>query len=223
MTGATRRPPIGAFGRRVGLYGGSFDPVHAGHLHVARLAQRSFALDQIVFVPAAAPPHKLERRLASGDDRVRMLELALADGPSWSIWRVELEREGPSYTVDTLRSARAELGLKADAELHLLIGWDNLRGFERWRAVTEVLELAQPIVVWRGAEDAATLARLRAALGESAYARIERGLLRAPPAPESSTAVRDALACGADVGDALPRGVLEYIRARGIYGGKSDS
>src|SRR5262245_7482462 len=85
--------------RRIGFFGGSFDPVHIGHLHVAREAQRAFALDRVVFVPAAQPPHKPGRRLASGEHRVRMLELAIGDTPGWSVSTLELERGGTSYTI----------------------------------------------------------------------------------------------------------------------------
>src|SRR5262245_873479 len=97
--------------RRVGVYGGSFDPVHAGHVHVARQAQRAFALDAVVFVPAAQPPHKPGRVLASPQDRVAMLEIALRGEPSWRVTTLEFERSGPSYTIDTLRELPRRLGL----------------------------------------------------------------------------------------------------------------
>lgn len=211
-----------AHARKLGIYGGSFDPVHAGHVHVARVAQQTQALEHVVFVPAAAPPHKPGRVLASPEDRVRMLELALRDQPSWSISSLEFERKGPSYTVDTLRELPARLALARDVELFFLLGWDNLVGLERWRDVRDVLTLAQPIVVLRRdgtreREDDAVLAHLRRELGETVYARLERGLVRATPSPESSSEVRALLARGVDPGAALPPGVMEYIRSRGIY------
>lgn len=217
MTHSSRPAPIGAFGRRVALYGGSFDPVHLGHAHVARLAAEHFDLDQIVFVPAALPPHKQGWTLAPAADRVAMLDLALASEPRWSVWTCELERSGPSFSIDTVRSAPQALGLRADAELHWVLGWDNLRGFERWRDARELVRLAQPIVVWRGAEDEAALATVRAALGEELGARLERGLVRAPPSPVSSTSVRERIARGEWPRESLAPAVLEYIRARGIY------
>lgn len=203
--------------RRLGVYGGSFDPVHVGHLHVARVAQRAFALEHVVFVPAAEPPHKPGRKLASREDRVRMLELALADEPRWSISTLEFERAGPSFTVDTLRALPQRLALAPEAELYLLIGWDNLRGLERWRSVRELLALAQLVVVWRAGADESLLDSLRRELGPELYANIARGLVREPPAPESSTELRATLARGGEPLDALPAGVLEYIRSRGIY------
>lgn len=217
MNSTRRPPPVGSFGSRVALYGGSFDPVHLGHLHVARLAQARFDLTQVVFVPAAQPPHKLGQRLAPAADRVRMLELALDAEPSWSVWTCELERSGPSFTIDTLLSAPLELQLPQNTALHLVVGWDNLRGFERWRAFEEIVTRAQPIVVWRGEEDDAALAVVRSALGATLGARLERGLLRAPPSPVSSTRVRNAIAHGEAPTEFVPPTVAEYIRARGIY------
>ena len=112
--------------RRLGLFGGSFDPVHMGHLHVARVAQRARDLERVVFVPAARPPHKLERALAPGADRLAMLRLAIAGEPSWTVSDVELRREGPSYTVQTVRELALAVGEPADAEVWMILGSDNL-------------------------------------------------------------------------------------------------
>ena len=202
---------------RVGIYGGSFDPVHNAHLHVAREAQRAFALDCVVFVPAARPPHKPGRVLASNTDRAAMLALALQGEPTWCVDQLEFERSGPSYTIDTVRELPARLKLARDVELFLLLGWDNLKGFERWREVRALLELVQPIVVARGVEDRSVLEHLRRELGSAAFAKLERGLLRVATRPESATELRARLARGATPDDELPAKVLEYIRARGIY------
>jgi nicotinate-nucleotide adenylyltransferase len=203
--------------RRLGLFGGSFDPVHVGHLHVARSAQRAFQLDHVVFVPAARPPHKPGRKLASQDDRARMLALAIAPEPRWSLSTLEFERSGPSYTIDTVRDLPWRLGLRDDVELYLVIGWDNLRDLERWREAQTLLARVQPVVIWRGEDDPALLEHLAGALGAELFTKLERGLLRLPPAPQSSTEMRERLARGEDPGPSLPPGVLEYIRARGIY------
>jgi nicotinate-nucleotide adenylyltransferase len=213
--------PDGRRIRRLGILGGSFDPVHAGHLHVARAAQAAFDLDHVVFVPAARPPHKPGQRLASGEHRAAMLRLALAGHPDWSVDTLELERSGPSYTIDTVRALPGRLGLEREAELFLLLGEDNLRGLEGWREARALLELVQPIVVRRGPADPAGLARLRAELGAELALRIERGFLRVAPVEASSTAIRAALAAGRDPGEALPAGVLEYARHHALYGNGS--
>jgi nicotinate-nucleotide adenylyltransferase len=204
--------------RRLGLYGGSFDPVHAGHLHVARTAQSARALEHVVFVPAARPPHKPSRVLASGEERLAMLEIALRGEPAWSISSIELERSGPSYTVDTVRALPSRLRLHPQARIHLLLGSDNLDGLERWREVEALLELAEPVVVDRGDLEPALLERLARALSPATFARLEAGLLVAPPVRVSASELRARLARGEDPGDALPDGVLEYIRSRAIYG-----
>ena len=223
--------------RRLGILGGSFDPVHVGHLHVARSAQAAFELDHVVFVPAARPPHKPGRQLAAGEHRTAMLELALAGRPDWSVDTLELERGGLSFTIDTVRALPerlAHLGLAPDCELFLLIGWDNLRGLERWREARALLSLVQPVVVYRapaGAPDTPAarlrgaselLEHLRAELGDAVYARLERGFLPIEPVGVSSTAIRASFAAGEDpgetLGDVLPAGVGEYVRRAGLYG-----
>jgi nicotinate-nucleotide adenylyltransferase len=205
----------------VGLFGGSFDPVHEGHLHVARAAGQAFQLDQVVFVPAAQPPHKPGRQLAPGAQRVRMLELALAGHPGWSISQLELERGGASYTIDTVRALPAELGLGTDAELYLLLGDDNLPGLPQWREARALLERVQPIVIQREGQTAQLLEPLRRALGEELARKVERGLLRLPPVRVSSTRLREQLpGLAPDVGGLAPP-VLAYIRAHGLYGART--
>jgi nicotinate-nucleotide adenylyltransferase len=204
--------------RRLGIYGGSFDPVHAGHVHAATAAEQRFGLDAVVFVPAAQPPHKPGVVLASGADRMAMLELALCEHPHWSVSAIELERDGPSYTVDTLRSLPARLGLDPGAELFLILGSDNLGGLPLWKRAREVLERAQPIVVDRGGDLDEGLAAVRRELPTELVQRVERGLLRLPPVEASASEVRTALSEGRVPPPVVPASVLEYIRAHGIYG-----
>jgi nicotinate-nucleotide adenylyltransferase len=146
-----------------------------------------------------------------------MLELALGRERGWLVSTLELEREGPSYTIDTLRALRAELGLEGEDELFLILGGDNLAGLPEWRAASEILELAQPVVVVRAGDEREVLAQVRERWGERVAARIERGLLRAPIVAVSASDLRAALARGEDPGEALAPAVLEYIRSRGIY------
>lgn len=205
---------------RLGVLGGSFDPVHAGHLGAARLARRAFELDHVVFVPAARPPHKPGCRLAAGEHRLAMLARALRGEPGTSSWDVELRREGPSFTVDTLRELVRRRGHPGG--LHLIVGRDNLAGLPSWREVEEVLALAQPVVVQRGGDPAAlerALARLEGRLSGAALARLQAGLVREAPPAVAATELRSRLARGEDPGADLPPGVWEYARSRGIYGG----
>lgn len=203
--------------RRLGLFGGSFDPVHVGHLHVARAAREACGLERVVFVPAARPPHKPERVLAGGGERVAMVELAIAGHPQYSTSPLELERTGPSYSVDTVRELRGRLGLDSELELRMIIGWDNLVGLERWREVDALFELAPPIVILRDGVSEDVLANLLQRLSPATAARLAAGLVRGPTVDVSSTELRERLVRGEDAGDLLPPGVGEYAAARGIY------
>jgi nicotinate-nucleotide adenylyltransferase len=203
--------------QKLGLFGGSFDPVHRGHEHVARAAARAFGLDHVVWMPAARPPHKPERILAEAADRVAMLELALAGEPRWSVSTLELERSGPSFTIDTVHMLPRALGLAPDVEIHLLFGGDNLAGFGGWREAEELLRRAQPVIVVRQGDERSTLERLAAGLAPELAAKLARGLVVAPLVPISSTELRERVSRGEDVGDALAPAVAEYVRSRGIY------
>jgi nicotinate-nucleotide adenylyltransferase len=204
--------------RRIGLFGGSFDPPHAGHLHVARAARERFRLDRLVFVPAAEPPHKPGRQLAPGADRLAMLQLLLEGEPRCEVSDLELARGGRSFTIDTVRALPAALREPEDCEIYLLLGSDNLELLPRWREARALLERVQPVVVRRGGELALELAPIAAELGPELGRKLERGALDLPPVPISSTQVRETLA-GTDVELALlPPAVLAYIRARGLYG-----
>jgi len=201
---------------RLGLFGGSFDPIHAGHLHVARAACEAFQLDRLVFVPAARPPHKPGRVLAPGEDRLAMVDLAIAGDERWSSSAIELGRSGPSYTIDTLRELPAKLGL-ADAELFLVLGSDNLAGLPGWRDARELLTLAQPIVVLRAGDEAQFDALEHLDLEPAVLARLQRGLLRLPPAAGRSSDLRAGMQSGTPPGEEVPDSVREYIARRGLY------
>lgn len=210
-------------------YGGTFDPVHLGHLSIARAAADALGV-AVALMPAADPPH----RAAPGADarhRARMLELAVAGDARLQMDRRELERSGPSWTVDTLRGLRALHG--PDAPLALLLGADSFRSLPQWRQWRQVLQLAHLVVASRGDEAVdrglpAELAQEAAqrwcndpgALANAAGGRILP--LRQPLHGQSATAVRAAIAAG-DPGwqDAVPPAVAQYIRRHGLYGATS--
>ncbi|MCK6446876.1 MAG: nicotinate-nucleotide adenylyltransferase [Planctomycetes bacterium] len=216
MSGELVPPPFARV-RRLGLFGGSFDPVHLGHEHVARSATQAFALERVVWMPAARPPHKPERILADAADRVAMLELALEHEPSWSVSRLELDRAGPSFTIDTVRALNGVLGCASDVELFLLIGGDNLVGFAGWREIEALLARVQPVVVVRRGDEREALAELVRGLPEPLMRKVERGIVAAAPVPISSTELRAKFARGEPVDALLSPRVAEYIHARGLY------
>ena len=137
---------------RIGLYGGSFDPVHIGHLLVAQAAYEEARLDRVIFIPAAQSPFKPERKMSSDRFRVQMLRLALAGRPHFDVDLQELERGGLSYTIDTVRNYRASF---PTAELHCLIGADHVPLLPKWRSASELGESLEFLVVPRPGEGAA--------------------------------------------------------------------
>jgi len=205
-------------GRRIGLFGGSFDPVHAGHLHAARLARDHFALDRVVFVPAFRSPFKPGRVPAPGPDRLRMVELAIRGERAFEASDVELARGGPSYTIDTVRALPRVLGEREDVAIHLVLGSDNLESIAGWREARALLERVEPIIVHRDGEPDVLLDGIERELGPEIAAKFARGYLRMPPFVASSTDVRAALEGDGASALVVPAAVLEWIRARGLYG-----
>lgn len=204
---------------RIALFGGSFDPVHRGHLEVARRAAAEFELDRVIFMPAATPPHKVGKDLAPGSARLAMLERATSEEASWEVSDAELRRAGTSFTVDTLRTLAEQCRAgEGAAELFMIIGSDNLPGLPAWRDVEEVLTLAQPIVAWREGTPEGHLAGLAGRLPADLVGRLSDGFMRLPPLPESATEVRARIAAGTLKDDELPAGVLALIERDGLYG-----
>jgi len=196
---------------RVGILGGTFDPIHLGHLAAARAAIDCAQLDRILFVPSGTPPHR-GRAVASGAQRLEMCRLAIDAERVFEVSDVEIRRNGPSYTADTLRELTAE---RPNDQLFLVLGWDAARLFSSWREPEEVRRLATIVVVSRPTGDASEppdAARLAAAGLDPA-----KTVLCVRPTPDiSGSALRTAIACGEPVRD-LPAAVERYIAKHRLY------
>jgi len=151
---------------------------------------------------------------------VAMLALATLELGFGRVSRLELEREGPSFTIDTVRALPAELGLPDDVPIALVLGADNLRGLPSWRGVEELLERVDPVVVARRG-DVARVTDLAGRLSDAALAKLERGFLDLPTVDVEATDLRARLAAGEHCDDELPAGVGEYIREHGVYGSEA--
>lgn len=199
---------------RLGVFGGSFDPVHYGHLLLAETCREQATLDAVWFIPAAVPPHKTRKELAPDKARVEMLELALAGDPRFPVSTIELDRGGLSYTVDTLAAIHDK---QPNAELFLLMGADSLRDLPAWRDPAGICKLATPLVVRRGGlpePDFSPVAKWMT----NEQLSIARSVQVAMPAMElSSTDLRARAASGRSLRFRTPRAVEEYIRAQGLY------
>ncbi len=196
---------------RIGLFGGTFDPPHNGHLAVARDVADALALDRVLWIPVGEPPHKSDKELTPATLRLEMVRAATAGHSMFGVSEVELDRAGPSYTVDTLRSLR---GTFPDALLFFIIGADEYRALESWRAPEQVLDLAHLAVMDRdGARAADEVPDVRGA--DSVH------FVRVGRIDISSTEIRRHVAAGHDVTDFVPAAVAAIIGREGLYAGRS--
>lgn len=200
---------------RIGLYGGSFDPVHRAHLEVARSALRALAFDRVIFLPTARNPMKPRGPRASDEDRAAMLRLALAEEPAFYVSPLELRRAGTSYTIDTLRAVRS--AVDPGAELVFVMGSDCLPDFPRWVRVRELFDYARICAVERAGFAREDLGRLEPELGAELVERLRRDFVSRPPIPGSSTAARAAAREGRLDASELAPAVAAYVRERGLY------
>jgi nicotinate-nucleotide adenylyltransferase len=200
-----------AEGERVGLLGGTFDPVHAGHLAAAEAAMDCAQLDRVIFIPAAQPPHR-PPAVAAAEQRLEMCRLATGGDPRFAVSDIELKRDGPSYTVDTLAGLRQ---LHPGDELFLILGWDAARLFATWRRPEEVRRLASIVVVGRPGSGAP---------GEAELGQVgldgEGVVLCLHPTPDvSASEIRRAAAAGESIAGKIPAAVERYIAAHHLYAG----
>lgn len=196
---------------RLGVFGGTFDPPHLGHLILAESAADCLMLSRVLFVPAAAPPHKHPSAVrASAAHRLAMTELAIAGNPRFALSRVDMDRPGPHYTVDMVRLLREQ---HPDAEMFLLLGGDSLRDLPTWSRPAELISLAALAVMQRpGVEP--DLDALEEAL-PGLHARLR--WIPAPPIDLASSAIADLVAAGRSIRYLVPDRVLDYIIAHGLY------
>jgi len=192
---------------RVGVLGGTFDPVHRGHLALARAARVELTLDEVLFVPAGQPWRKAGRIVAPADDRLAMLRLALEGEPAFRVERLEMDRPGPSYTAETLEGLRAA---RPDDELSCILGEDALADLPHWVRPERILELATLAVGRREGVPRAAGERL-AGLSERVV------WLKMPLVPVSATEIRERVRRGEPIGEMVPPAVAAYIRERGLY------
>ena len=191
---------------KVGILGGSFDPVHVGHLIVGQEVAELLELDVLYYVPCRLPPHKPDRALAPEHHRLRMLLASTRDNARFAVSDVELSREGPSYSVDTLRTFRAVLGLRS--ELYFVVGMDSLLEMQTWREPQAVFKLARGVAVGRPGvrPDAAPPGFRREAL-----------MLDATQVDISSSCIRRFVREGRSIRYLVPAGVAGYIQKEGLY------
>jgi nicotinate-nucleotide adenylyltransferase len=186
---------------RTGIFGGTFDPPHIGHLIAAQDAFQALQLDRLLFVPASEPPHKRSRLLTPAPVRLALLEAALGNDPRFEICRLELDRPGPSYTVDTLRQLNAAA---SDQELFLLIGADQVRELPTWREPHEIARLARIVLLARAGV-------------ESVPQPMVTREIRVTRIDVSATSIRERVAAGRPIRYLVPEAVATLIAQRALY------
>ena len=196
-------PFVGAV--TVGIFGGTFDPIHTGHLILAERAREELGLDVVLFMPALIPPHKITgRKIASAEARLDMIRLAIRDNPAFDVTEIELVREGVSYTVDSLEELH---GRAPEARFVILMGSDNARDFASWRQPDRILQLAE-VAVWD---------RPGSYHWPEIYTDYIPKKISSPLIEISSTGIRNRVANGRSVRYLTPEPVRDYIELHGIY------
>jgi nicotinate-nucleotide adenylyltransferase len=199
---------------RIGIFGGTFDPVHLGHLILAENCREQGRLDQVWFVPAAAPPHKLDRPITSFERRVEMLRLAVAGNPAFQISELERDRPGPSFTVDTLTELRRQ---HPDHDFFLLIGSDTLADLPLWREPAHIVDLAELLVWLRPGYPSLTAGQLQATLRLPETSRVQLQVVEGPLINISSSDLRRRAATGRTLRYQVPRAVEVYVETHRLY------
>ena len=219
---------------RIGLFGGTFNPIHRGHLRAASEVIKKFNLDQIFLIPAALPPHKTPGAVANADDRLEMIHLAIGDVPGIVVSDVELNRPGPSYTIDTVRHFKETLA--EDSRIYLIMGLDAFLEIDTWKSYAELLEQIAFIVMVRPNEDCPDADQsweilenyLKSTLSEDFELLTARGCFTSEGKQPiyivdidamdiSSTKIRQNIKIKQPIKDLVPPKVAEFIQSRGLY------
>ncbi|NDU75497.1 nicotinate-nucleotide adenylyltransferase [Actinomadura sp. DSM 109109] len=193
--------------RRLGIMGGTFDPIHHGHLVAASEVAHYYSLDEVVFVPTGISAHKEGAKVVAAEDRYLMAVIATASNPRFSVSRVDIDRPGPTYTVDTLRDMRKLHG--PDTELFFITGADALEKMLTWHDTAELFELAHFVGVTRPGHR----------LADPGLPDGRVSLMEVPALSISSTECRERVGSGEPIWYLVPDGIVQYINKRGLYRG----
>ncbi len=196
----------------IGLLGGTFDPIHNGHIAIAETARKRVGLDEIIFMPAAQTPLKDNNRISAAEHRIEMVRLAIAGKPYFRLSTIEMNRAGPSYTVDTISGLRNVTG--DENEIFFIIGCDSLAGFPRWKDPERLIQVCRLVAVPRpgcAIPDTDTLEKEVPGISKNVI------ILDEPLIDISATEIRERVAKGLSISNLVPGLVEEYIRQHKLY------
>jgi nicotinate-nucleotide adenylyltransferase len=210
---------------RVGLFGGSFNPIHLGHLRAAEEVREALKLDLVYFIPAASPPHKPDGALAPADHRLKMVQLGTKGNRHFMVSDIEIRRSGPSYTIDTLRHFIATM--RGGPEFHLLLGGDQFHDFDTWKDCEDLMRLSNLIVHTRPSGTDETFKVSLAALERLGYVKKDDhyvhqsghtlSFVATTFLPISATLIRRKIAAHESIRYLLPTDVADYIGRHSLY------
>jgi len=218
----------------IGLFGGTFNPIHSGHIRVVQEVKKGFGLDKIFIIPSALPPHKTPNALVDAEDRIEMIRLSFSNHPEFSVSDVELNRSGPSYTIDTVRHFKSIL--PQDAKLFLILGSDAFLEIDTWKSYKDLFLLICFIVMPRGAEGKNGRMFVRKTVGDYLKSKISEGynlsasqssyihkekqpvyVFDVTPIDISSTKIRRLIKNGRPIKSLVPENVEAFIKSKGLY------
>jgi nicotinate-nucleotide adenylyltransferase len=197
---------------KIGVLGGTFDPVHQGHLVIAEEAINRLNLAEILFMPAGQPWLKMDYPISSAEHRVQMVRLAIADKPGFKLSTMEIERDGPTYTVDTIVQLQAQFS--AGTELFFILGWDSLNELPQWREPARLVKLCHLVAVPRPGYPLPDLNSLEAVIPGLTSSTI---ILNTPEIDISASEIRNMVAQGLSISHLVPEPVDRYIREHRLY------
>ncbi|MCE5341401.1 MAG: nicotinate (nicotinamide) nucleotide adenylyltransferase [Planctomycetaceae bacterium] len=197
------------------LFGGTFDPIHNGHIEVAICAMEKICASKFFFIPARRSPLKNKQPVAYDTDRIAMIQLAIERNKDFEISNVEMNRAEPSYTIDTIRQLHEKLG--ENCEFYWLIGADMLKDLPLWHEINDLLSECNICVMNRGGYQKPNFDSLRGRLSPEHIANLKKNMLETPMLEISSTEIRKQLVDEQDVSKFLPPAVIDYIKRRKLY------
>ena len=199
----------------IALFGGSFNPIHHGHLIIARAVAESLGLDRVVLVPSANPPHKSDHGLADASDRLAMARLAVADEPGLEVDDIEIGRTGPSYSILTVEDYRKQL--RDGGDIFWIIGADTLVELHTWYRAREMVDLCRIVTAVRSGYETPDLSVLEPVLTADQVARLKEGVIQTPRIDISATDIRRRIAAGLSIRYLVPDSVQDYILKQELY------
>jgi nicotinate-nucleotide adenylyltransferase len=196
----------------MGVLGGTFDPVHIGHMAMAEEARRRLELDEVLFVPAGRPWLKVDKHISPARHRVNMVRLAIDGRPYLSLSKMEIERAGPTYTVDTIAQLKGQID--TDDELYFILGWDNLEDLPRWKEPARLISLCRLVAVTRIGSPVPDWEALEVAVPGLSKRLV---MLDKPEIDISASVIRQRLSRGLSIEHLVPEAVAGYIAEQGLY------